>query len=630
MGSGTLNACPLETQIRRIWAASAPLAERFDGSLRPLPGASSAALGAGRWERLQAVLAACGPGAVDDFAAQFGRAPAELPGLLGLVEPADPELLPSWAPILAELLEPLPVCDCAPSLGLEGRPFPEFFGPLQQKAEELLRARLGAGLSWLPATALAGLSRALRARWETDFGVAVFTCFDIERSVSVTTKRTGAEPGSVYAEFVAQLAVGGLGTVADRFPVAARLLAQQTELWLDTIEELILHFAEDLPELQRADLLAHPELKALEWPLSDFHDGGRAVARLDFVGGETLFYKPADRSLDLAFDQFFRSGLVRGKAGPGPALRGLTRHDHSWIEGLPASLPQTPREATEVARDLGRLGVVATLLGTTDLHPGNLIAGAGWVRVCDAETVVHPEGAAFPWSAPFLDPKFADLDNPFRSFLCSFQVEGRPEVRLHSCLGNWTTEPAKVRSLRWQQVGTDEMALEREFGVWPNAFAPVFAALQEQLGSRWAGALVAGAAETQRHLSDRPFATRHAFERLAWLPRRVIRRNTVTYAWMQAEARWPALLNDGFERSLFLERIGELSGDRQPLQSFERDALEQGDIPRLGVTGCTPADTERLANPARPIFSRPTCSAAGRALRRELARAEGVTLRADG
>lgn len=617
-----MNENPREAQLRRIWASSATLSERVGGALQAIPTPAAAAEGARRTERLQTVLATCGPGTLAECCAQFGIDADDLPAALAPQEALARAPLPAWAGLLGELLEPLALGE--PDAA---RPFAEVLLPLQHRAENLLRQHLAAAGHWLPAHVLGTFGGALRERWERELAVALFSVFEVERSLTPLTAGNGRGP-SVYADFVRRVATDGLGAVAERFPVAARLAAVQTACWLEAIGDLAGHLHADLPELQQLFGLPRPEIAALAWPLSDFHDGGRAVARVEFASGEVLYYKPADRSLDLGFDAFFRSGLVRRSVAAGPPLRAVVRPDHSWIEHLPECLPASRWEARELARDLGRLGAVALLLGTTDLHPGNLVAGGGWVRVCDAETALHPEAPEFPWTAPFLGEECRDLDNPFRSFLCSFRVADRPDVRLHSCLGEWASEPAKVRTLRWSHCGTDGLALEREFGVWPNAFAPVFAALQEQLGPRWAAALVAGAAEARACLAADPSATAEALARLAELPRRVIRRNTVAYVWMLAEARCPALLADGFERSLFLERMGVFNGDARLLEPWERAALERGDVPRLGVCGMSQDDWQRLAEPTRPFFSPESARRTGRALARELARPEGVTLRA--
>ncbi|MBS0659594.1 MAG: type 2 lantipeptide synthetase LanM [Verrucomicrobia bacterium] len=602
--------------VEHVRSTAANLGERLSASP-----ASDGDLteGEARWQRLRAVLTGYGPAAEREFCAQHGLAVGDIAARLSPCRVSSSP--PAWAERLGELLQPLG----EPGYAEAGHPFAELLGPLLGRAERALARDLGGAAGWLPEAAWSALLGALRARWERDFAPALYACFDLERSL--LPGRPG--PGSdLYRAWLGRLAREGLGEVARRFPVAARQWAEQTVQWQEALSELTRHFLADRTELQRVFGLRDPQVRRIDWPLSDFHGGGRAVARLEFAAGEVVYYKPGDRSLEVAFDRLFRSWLVRRQPSRAPALRGLVRADHSWIEALPAGLPGSPREARELARDLGRLGLLGLLLGTTDLHPGNVLAGPGWVSVCDAETVLHPERPEFPWRAPFLEPAWRDLDQPFRTFLASFAVAGHPDVHLRSCLGRWEREPAKVRQPVWWNVGCDTLRLTHERGTWPNAFAPAFAALRAQLGPRWARALLAGATEARARLLRAGPAAQRAVQQLGARPRRLLCRNTVTYAWMLAEARRPALWIDGFERSLFFERLGELSGDGRLLDLWERTALECGDVPRCEVREWAGEHQKRLFDAARPVFDPVVARRARRALLRAFSGEEDPTLEA--
>lgn len=577
-----------------VWAAACTLSERFAGGLEPDP--RRRVEGDARWARLRALLDGYGPEATTAFCREFATESAEMPSRLAPQRPTGGSA-PAWLGLLEALAEPLGRADWEKS----DRPFGEWLEPLRRRVEAELQRELGQRAHWLPASAWRRLGEALRDRWEREFAPALYAAFDLERSVQPLGRATPVG-GELYREFVGSLACEGIGAVARRYPVAVRLWAIVTHHWRAALLALTEHFEADRAALQRDLGVRDLAVSCIEWPLSDFHAGGRAVARLEFVGGEIVYYKPGDRSLDVAFDRLLRSPAVRRRPGEAPGLQGVIREDRSWLLGLKSRVPESAVEARRLARDLGRLGLVGLVCGAIDLHPGNVIAGGSWAAVCDAETVLHPEEPTFPWQAPFLSDRWENLENPFRTFLSSFDVLGEPEIRLRSCLGAWREEPAKVRTWRWQGLGTDALRLDREVGTWANEFAPAFDALRSRLGDRWPIPVLAGATDARTRLLASRETLGRILEELGACPRRIIRRNTVAYVWLLAEARQPMLWVDGFERSLFLEALGSLGGGAWPLESWERAALDDGDVPRLEVRGLAPELLADLLRASRPIF----------------------------
>ncbi|WP_163506611.1 DUF4135 domain-containing protein [Fodinicola acaciae] len=161
------------------------------------------------------------------------------------------------------------------------------------------------------------------------------------------------------------------------------------------------------------DLPAWPDRPELRWPVTglwmhgeETHNGGQRVIRVDLAGGGSVAYKPRPASGELLFlgddprTSVFAllnglpsaSGEVRLPVLPSWRGEGADRGDYSWQEWVerprqwgvlrregPYELAGTRLEPVEAARFWRRAGALAAAcfaFGITDLHGGNLLAGA--------------------------------------------------------------------------------------------------------------------------------------------------------------------------------------------------------------------------------------------------------------
>jgi hypothetical protein len=165
-----------------------------------------------------------------------------------------------------------------------------------------------------------------------------------------TRSSAAPKPADAYlAERLARLEarVRLFAKTTEGFPVLARLRAGLEEGVRASVAECLAR--------QKADGIGTGRLVSLTPGLSDPHEGGRTVMRLDFSSGERWLYKPRGAAMEAAF----------ARLALWPTPRFVDKGTHSWHEFV------EPKPATD--RELGALLAVMSYLRATDVHAENLV-----------------------------------------------------------------------------------------------------------------------------------------------------------------------------------------------------------------------------------------------------------------
>ncbi len=179
------------------------------------------------------------------------------------------------------------------------------------------------------------------------------------------------------------------GLFVDR-PFLARLLATRTSQWVRNCQRLAFRLRRDRKHLEK-DLLAGEKLHIGEVTLglSDRHGEGETVARLLTGGGRAFYYKPRSLEPEEVLNAFF-AGLRRVglKVPLLPPL--LVRPGYGWVLEVPRAHFAHRREVQDWFFAAGNLAVAAWLLGLSDLHWENVVAGEEGPVVVDGEAWCRP------------------------------------------------------------------------------------------------------------------------------------------------------------------------------------------------------------------------------------------------
>ncbi len=518
---------------------------------------------------------------------------------------------PSWLPVLEGLQQacrhgaPSASSDATPNGG-RLLPFDELWQPVGDWALHRLCSRLPAGaLERVAPEALRCLRQSLLARLSRLTDQALYDLFCEYRGsgASLLASLGGGDSGEsppardVYRAFVERHRASGLTDVLDRYPVLGRLLATAVQQWFEAGEELLRRLHRD--RVLVADVFgiaAGARLIRIDLDLSDPHRGGRSVAALHFASEDMAYakivYKPRDMRVDAAYQAFLR-GLNELAGEPRfRVLAVLARDGYGFMEYVDYRPCRDERELEAFYRNAGRLLAVLYVLGCTDCHNENLIAGHDQLVLIDVETLLQGDAVH---AAGDVEQKLAQ--SVMRVGLLPRwlfkNAGGHVRALDSSALGIAPPPSATIAEPGWVATNSDRMHwgnVERQSPV--PASCPVAVARPDVLAT-FARQICDGFAEQMRtflHHANDLLAPGALLARFGDLPRRVVLRPTQVYAAIQLQALQPDALRDAVVYGAKLEQLSRryVISDEKPRDwaVFESELrqMEQLDVPYFEQT----------------------------------------------
>lgn len=396
-------------------------------------------------------------------------------------------------------------------------------------------------------------------------------------SYSYRDSRAGGQPETRIRRFADRMLQPPFPEFFAEYPVLARLLTLACDNWQAAALELLCRLADDREQIikQFHDGCDPGPLVDIQVGDADVHDGHREVVILIFEDGFRIVYKPRSLALDQAFHGFV--DWLNGR-GLSPSLRSpavLCRDGYGWAEFIAHRPADTPEELALFYMRAGVLACVAYVMGATDLHYGNVIAHGAYPVVIDLETVLKADPRSDALSLPVLGPQTTHLGYD-RSVLHSMLLPlvHRVPTGIYTDLSALGAEP--------------EGEMGKHGGHWlPVYEVPLQHVLRDHAAAIEAGFVSAyGFIEQQRDalLSDNgPLAPfKHC-------PIRVVLRDTSLYFQLLRQSVEPAVLRNGIDRMLTLERLNHVIAIADTPPSFvdmvtrEQNALLGLDVPRFLV-----------------------------------------------
>lgn len=374
-------------------------------------------------------------------------------------------------------------------------------------------------------------------------------CLELERksyslALAAIRLQETTDPQLVERRFLGDKPSERLFALFRRFPVLSRLWLQLISQWCDQVAELLVRLAADRTVLSRAFLGGQPSgpIVDVRCGLSDPHNNGRTVMRLEFAAGSVI-YKPRPGEGEWEWSSFLHgmnalSFHPRLRAG-----RVLRRKGYCWMERIEPLPCKDKAAARRFFQRLGGTIGVAYLLRAVDCHRDNIIAAGEHPVLVDAEALWHI-GPEWKTETP--------VDRLYRTgFLPGSSGQGLQSRS--SVLGRTTTGQhvprIRVNALRAAQY-------EREI------VAGFCRAWRCILGTR-----------------TRRAAFVRRSRRICSRKRRWIYRPTETYAAIARASIQPTALRSGIERDLLLSRLCSRRTVPATVIHDEIDALKRLDIP---------------------------------------------------
>jgi len=385
------------------------------------------------------------------------------------------------------------------------------------------------------------------------------------------------DPGGRGLRFAALMLAAPLPKFLAEYPVLARLLTLACDNWREAAEELLHRLRSDRAAIEttfnRGGALG--ALVDVEVGDADVHDGHREVLILGFASGLKLVYKPRSLALDAAFRALVEHLNGCGLTLPLRAPAVLCRTGYGYAEYVDRRLCADDAALARFYHRMGALAALATALGSTDLHFNNIIACGEEPVPIDLETMLSAElrpDAAFARSSAARREEVAHMR---RWALATMILPSWQKLRAgifadRSALGISLEDGAEAVAAT--SLPCPASALEAALGTHAGAVRAGFEEMYRLLLAERAALLAAGG----------PLA---AFDEV---PLRVVLRETWLYMAILRHSIEPAVLRDGADRAIALERLNHIAGVAEeppvfvPVIGPERAALVGLDVPRFG------------------------------------------------
>ncbi|HYL42968.1 MAG TPA: type 2 lanthipeptide synthetase LanM family protein, partial [Ktedonobacteraceae bacterium] len=521
--------------------------------------------------------------------------------ILGTVGWREDMPLPAWLETVQEALRLVEATDCSATsmLFLDTRkplPFEDLLAPFVVVAQQRIQHLAGAAYYQFADAAHVALQRYL---------LYTLVAPSVETLHQELTGMYGQEQDDLrlYQQFVRYMRHGGLEAFFQQYSVLTRQLATITDLWVETIIELLQRLAADFSLIERTLASEKPlgQVTMVQPFLSDFYAGRRSVMALTFVSGRKLVYKPKDIGMEEAYYHLLAWCNEQGILLPFKVLAVLNRSGYGWVEFVEHEPCRDLREGQLFYQRTGMLLCLVYALAGRDCYYENIIACGEHPVLVDLTRLMQP-----------------------RPRLGGSAIEENIYSVLHTgLLSGWQIRSrARERSASYDISGLGALGAE-----------PTLATQQKtQPAERASGALKTRRRTNIPRLDGTPlrldehveevlkgFQQMYSFllqQRVALLapasPLRKLAHHQVRFSyrasWIYQETLQKlnkrTYLCNGVDRSIQLERLGRSilplesltrgKGDPSlwwPVYSAERQTLEQGDIPYFTARGDSDALT---------------------------------------
>lgn len=371
-----------------------------------------------------------------------------------------------------------------------------------------------------------------------------------------------------------------------KYPVLFELLDKKISNVLDYIEQIILHFEENLIDLESYFNYKNLKLSSIDFNAGDTHSNGKSVCILKLNTKKKLVYKPRNMFIDVNLNLFskefaHRFGLSELLFVP----KTLSKDSYSFVEFIEEKECNSLQEVEVYYTNMGKLLAFLHIFGAKDYHGENILACQEHPYLIDNETILH-----------FSEPVniTSNAQNIYNFVTNSVYSVGILPMNLYSAnndkgmeigaLNSGERRESPYLSHQLANVGTDEIRIEKVFKIVGDFPSTV----------RYKGKNVSCSSylnEVQRGfetiykivLQNRNIVSRMIIKYFENCETRYIYRNTNIYVQFLETSHHPELLKNKYDFEMYLLRLFEY-GDVANLfdnvmMKDEVCQLRKGDIP---------------------------------------------------
>jgi type 2 lantibiotic biosynthesis protein LanM len=423
-------------------------------------------------------------------------------------------------------------------------------------------------------------------------------------------------PDTLYRRFVDEHLDGAMLEFFAEYPVAGRLCMTAVLQWITAAGELIDRITSDRALLQQhfgGETPLGPVVR-LKSDSGDTHDGGRAVAILEFTNGVRIVYKPRSVALDILWSSLV--SWFNHRRADGPELRAaeaLDRDGYGWVEFMYSTSCTSADEVAQYYERSGELlGLVHALAGN-DYHYENIIPSGAYPVLIDHEALLTPRGnIASPGRTRTEAYYYLASETMVESvgatgLLPNMRQSQQGDVMLDmGGLASADNLDIDLMMMHWRHVNTDLMRLsttKTEAG--KPAHVPTLDGAP-QFAAPYVTEIARGFERVYRTVVQHRDEVRALLDTASQAPVRFLCRNTSLYFGLLQRCQHPQFLRDGWRRAMEIDVLARPFVQTSsmpigwPLIADERRSMEQGDIPLFataaGSRDLVLANGHRIAN----------------------------------
>ncbi|PZQ43769.1 MAG: hypothetical protein DI551_11480, partial [Micavibrio aeruginosavorus] len=175
----------------------------------------------------------------------------------------------------------------------------------------------------------------------------------------------------------------GWQNIALEYPVLLRFLSSVQKNYFDSMDEFFQRIDADADKIKEDfGISANGNIIKIGRSLSDPHNGGRSVMRIEFADGNKLIYKPKSIKMEKVFNNFI-SGNNNFGFQP---IHILSCEGYGWVQDI-GELERQPINLAN-PESAGQVAAFLWMLNATDMHFENVMPTADGVYALDLETLL--------------------------------------------------------------------------------------------------------------------------------------------------------------------------------------------------------------------------------------------------
>jgi type 2 lantibiotic biosynthesis protein LanM len=200
-----------------------------------------------------------------------------------------------------------------------------------------------------------------------------------------------------YDAFIQKLLQDGMLSFFQNYPVLARLMATAVDFWVAATAKFLHRLQTNLNQIEQVfkpkpnSLSKLGKVIKIKPSLSDPHNCGDSVIALTFESGLQLVYKPKGLGAEVAYTQFLAWCNEQGINLPFKVLKVCDYQTHGWVEYVEHLPCEDQAAAKRFYQRAGMLLCLLYALRVVDCHRENLIASGEHLVLIDMETIMHQE-----------------------------------------------------------------------------------------------------------------------------------------------------------------------------------------------------------------------------------------------